>query len=409
LSTGSFKSVVSKSWLGLAVLGALVGCTHHAGSTSQPAAKVAPVPATVDALPAQGFSRDWSTNVPLDGSKATEIHLRDDLVFVYSADHKSYLIDRASGQLLSIMPVTSPRTTLRPPVVLGDKIVYPTNSTLEVYNRKGRLLKSLNLGFAIRSDATGVAPNTIYVGSDYGNGGRLSAVNLNKDYGFLFWELNTFGGVSSKPVVVQTVVYVGGEDGRVYAVNPDRGGAWGLPGSAFASDGPIYGNLAGDDYGIFAASFDGKLYCLDRSNGKIKWMWYAQAPLKDTPVVTATLVYQRTSDGSLVAIDKTTGEHARKPKWTAPGVKQVLSEDEKHTYVLTDAGEIAALDKATGAQLFTNSRRDFVSFATNTKSATIYGVTAAGQVIAIKPILRAGLTGELVFEPVGLRDAVAMK
>jgi len=383
----------------------LVGCATQPAQPTLPVAQTSS-PAVV-ALPAEGFVRDWVTNLPLDGSTLIEIHLRDDAVFAYDAKHNAYLIDRTSGQLISIAPVTGANNALRPPVVLGDRIIYPTTSTLEVFNRQGRRLRSIDLGFAIRSDATGASTNTVYVGSDYGNGGRLSAIDLDKDFGFLKWELTTFGGVSGKPIVVQNVTYVGGEDGRVYAVNPDRGATWTLDRGAFETNGPIYADMAGDDYGIYVASFDGKLYCLDRLSGKIKWMWYSSSPLKHTPYATTNTVYQQTDKDGLVAIDKTSGEYVRKARWTAPDVKQFLAEDEKRTYVLKNDNSIAALDKATGEELFVNTRNDFVAFAPNNKTAVLYAATASGQVLAVKPILRPGLTGELVMVPVNEPIALA--
>jgi hypothetical protein len=116
--------------------------------------------------------------------------------------------------------------------VLGDRIAFPTSTAIKVYDKKGRPQRTVDLDVALRGGAVGQGTR-IYVGSDHQNGGRLLAVNLARNYDMVDWELMTFGGISSAPAMLQDVIYVGSEDGKVYAVNKDRTPVWPTPGGVF--------------------------------------------------------------------------------------------------------------------------------------------------------------------------------
>ena len=73
-------------------------------------------------------------------------------------------------------------------------------------------------------------------------------------------------------------------------------------------------------------------------------------------------------------------------------------------------GAVVARDKKTGQVKFTSQRRNDV-FATNTlkEDGIVYAATKQGRIIAIKPILKPGVVGEVVRmdEPTLGTEAVA--
>src|SRR6202012_5221604 len=85
------------------------------------------------------------------------------------------------------------------------------------------------------------------------------------------WELATRGGISATPVIQQGLLYVGDDSGNVYAVNADtRAAVWameeeGREPSVFGTGGPIHADLKADEYGVYVASMDSQLYCLNRA------------------------------------------------------------------------------------------------------------------------------------------------
>ena len=67
----------------------------------------------------------------------TRLHATDTLIFGYTDDGTSYVLDRAAGTIQHAETVRHGNEALHPPVVLREFIVYPTNTSLEVYDRKG--------------------------------------------------------------------------------------------------------------------------------------------------------------------------------------------------------------------------------------------------------------------------------
>jgi outer membrane protein assembly factor BamB len=65
------------------------------------------------------------------------------------------------------------------------------------------------------------------------------------------------------------------------------------------------------DRAVYAASYDGNLYCLDLATGNLKWK-YKCGPIKVAPSVKAGVVYVGDEDGLLHSVDAVTG----KKRWT---------------------------------------------------------------------------------------------
>src|SRR5262249_2496863 len=155
-----------------------------------------------------------------------------------------------------------------------------------------------------------------------------------------------------------------------------------------------------DDLALYVASMDSKLYALDRSSAKIRWQYFAGAPLRESPVVTANSIYQVVPNVGVVALDKTEGKYNREPKWIARGAKRFVSESEKYAFVVSGDNHLVAYEKATGEPKFKSKRTDLVAFAINTKDAMIFAATADGAVMGIQPVVKPGAVGAMVWLPV---------
>jgi outer membrane protein assembly factor BamB len=99
------------------------------------------------------------------------------------------------------------------------------------------------------------------------------------------------------------------------------------------------------------------------------------------------------------------------PRWIAANATQFLSEDANYAYLLSSDNHIVAVDLKTGAQAFQSSSSDLVAFGANTKGdGIVYGATADGHVVAVKPVLTEGTAGEMVMDfkrvnPTAVADA----
>lgn len=385
-----------------------------AGLLSLPGCAKEPVPPeripSAAPVPLNAFVRGWAQ--PLDlpgGDDVKEIHVRDANVFAYTRGGRVVVMARDTGRLQWLAQIRSTdRGGMKPPVVLENRVVIPTSSTLEVYETtEGALLKSVPTLVAVRSDAVGLG-NTVFLGGDYSGAGRVVALDITRDHAHADWQLMIpRGGLASTPALFEEVLYIGGGDGNVYAVAADnREPLWGLKDGVFKTEGPIVGDLAADDTGVYVASTDSRMYVLIPGSGRLKWQYYGGRPLREGPSVTATTVYLPVPDAGIAAFSKAENDASspttspnRRPLWLAAGMTQFLAEDEKFAYLRRGSDNaVVALDKLTGQFMFENNRRDLTHFATNTKpEGVIFAASKTNRVLAIKPVLRPGVVGELVW------------
>lgn len=385
------RIVLALSALGVALVA--VGCRTNEARTGATASK---------SVPAQSFARQWAVQLDLQPHDALDqLYVRDKTIFLYSRGHWAYAVDRRGGQFMYSNPIAESTVKLFPPVVLEDRVIFPLSAVLEMYNLRGREIGKVPLDYTLRSPAVGSERNRIYVGTNAGQGGRIAAIDVTRQYANTRWELLTFGPVSAAPALYNGVLYVGSESGRLYAVSENREAQWSLENGVFLTYGAIRADVKADEFGVYVASTDSKLYCVDRNNAKVKWQYFGGTALRDSPIVTKTDVYQVVPGKGVVAINKTEGEYNREPRWVAEGAVQFLSEDDKYAYVRRADNVIVAIDRSTGNSAFQSKRADFDLFGTNTAGdGIVYAATSTGQVMAIRPVLKPGAVGELVLQPV---------
>lgn len=361
-----------------------------------------PPPPTIGPVPANSFVRQANADLLLKNDRVQSLYLRDQLLIVYTRNHDAYALNRDGLVMESMAEVGTPGERLGPPVVFQQSIIYPTNTTLQVYTRMGQKIREIDLRRALRSPIVGNG-STLYMGVDYHQGGRVIAIDPTRDAVPIKWEFLTSSGIGAAPAFANGILYIGTEDGQIIAAQDMGSDVQPLEVFHFHTAGSIVADLKADESGLYVASTDTKLYCLDPNTGHLKWQYYAQHPLTKSPTVTATRIYQPVPTVGLVAIDKTQGEQDRKPLWIADNVAQIVSEDDHCVYALMTNNSITAIDKQTGKQLFVSHRRDFVAFATNTENATIYAATADGKIYQIMPVFQGGVSGELVMKEIKVK------
>lgn len=364
---------------------AIVGCRHTTPPTAQ----------AIGSVPAGSFVRAWMADLGIGKDPARDIFMRGDCVIVYTRGAFSYVVGRTSGEMRFIHEIKTTGGVLRPPILLTDKLVYPTATTLEIYAVKGKHLRTMELPNSTHGPGAGIG-NTVYVSLDYPGAGRVGAVDLTRDFNIMKWELYTRAGVHSTPAVRERAVFIGSEDGTVFALDDERSSLWGgLPGGVFKTYGPILADLKVDDFGVYVPSGDSKLYCIDRGNGQVKWQYFAGEALDTAPAITPTTVYQYVPSLGMTSIEKTAGSYNRKPRWNVPGTTQFLSEDDRNAYLARRDHTIVAVDKLTGEERFA-SKTPYDFYVTNEVDSMIYGLTRGGMVVGIRPVTISGQVGVMV-------------
>lgn len=179
----------------------------------------------------------------------------------------------------------------------------------------------------------------VFIGSE---DGYLYAIEEKS--GNLKWKFKTNGAVHSSPSIYENTVYFGSFDGYYYAVNTKTGKQlwkfktggeyWyretGVEGAMdnlwdyFLSSPVIYKDHK--QASVLFGSSDGNVYSLDAKKGSLNWKFKTDGPIHSTPVIDKNILYIGGWDANLYAINCTTG----KEKWkfstsTKTGFKGIQS------------------------------------------------------------------------------------
>jgi eukaryotic-like serine/threonine-protein kinase len=142
------------------------------------------------------------------------------------------------------------------------------------------------------------------------------------------WKFPTGDRIISSPVAQDKVLYFGGDDGNIYAVDSETGRQiWKRTTGGPAPCTPAVANGI-----VYAGSYDGKFYALNAQTGAIKWKFATEGERRfeakglnglqpknqtmadqydvflSSPVVVQGAVYFGSGDGNLYALDAATGQ-----------------------------------------------------------------------------------------------------
>jgi outer membrane protein assembly factor BamB len=141
-----------------------------------------------------------------------------------------------------------------------------------------------------------VAYGKVFVGSDDGN-----VYALNENDGSPLWSFPTGGRVRSSPLVVDETVYIGSEDGKVYALSQFDGtelwsyqtGGWIYSSPVLVARGGTGGDPQPNDRTLLVGSDDGYLYAIEPVTHSLKWRksYGAGYPVRSSPAVWRERIY----------------------------------------------------------------------------------------------------------------------
>jgi len=119
--------------------------------------------------------------------------------------------------------------------------------------------------------------------------------------------------VYGNPAVAGELVYVGGYNGKVYAINSDSGALrWVFPREGALQ--PIVGGVVAALDRLYFGCSDGKVYALDAETGDKQWEFATEDKIWATPAIDGETLYIGSFDKKFYAIDAITGQQ----KWEKP-------------------------------------------------------------------------------------------
>lgn len=185
------------------------------------------------------------------------------------------------------------------------------------------------------------------------------------------WTFHTKGEIVSSPAVADGVVYVGSNDGNLYAIDQRTGTKkW-----VFKTDARIPSSPAVADRLVYFTSYDGNFYAVDAASGTVKWKFgipgerryaathlHGSLPVGETmpdpfdvylssPVVWNGAVYFGSGDGNVYALDAANGSVKWKFK-TGDVVHASPALAEGRLYIGSWDSYFYALDAATGKEVW---------------------------------------------------------
>ena len=218
----------------------------------------------------------------------------------------------------------------------------------------------------------------------------------------LVWRFPTGDQVWSSPALVDGILYVGSQDGNLYAIDAASGreidAAAGPNAEAsdedrwpFPTSSPIVTSPAVVDGVVYFGSFDHNLYAVDAETGEELWRFPTGAPIVSSPTVVDDVIYFGSDDTFVYAVDSAT----RKVRWrfdTGERVRSTPAVIDGVVYVGSLDNNVYAIDAVTGKELwrFTTGER------VRSSPSVVDGIVYVGSYDTIIYALDAG-TGRVIW------------
>ncbi len=191
--------------------------------------------------------------------------------------------------------------------VPAEMVAHPLHVAVTVYDSSsGETSNSLSLSVTdMPSDAKAWKfRSDIYNSGVYDDGGT-------KPDGTLLWNYTTGDGVSSSPVIVNGIIYVGSRDHNLYAIDAGSGALlWNF--TDFDNNW-VSSTPAVADGTVYIGGYRNKAYALDAMTGALVWnytvpsRYTTRIDVSSSPAVANGIVYIGNFDGNLYAINAATG------------------------------------------------------------------------------------------------------
>jgi outer membrane protein assembly factor BamB len=222
---------------------------------------------------------------------------------------------------------------------------------------QGNLKWSFRTDKAIHSSPT-VSNGKVYVGSQ---DGHLYA--LDAETGDLLWKFQTESWVESSPAIVNGVVYFGSNDGNMYAVDADTGTKlWSFDAKYVIRSSPAIVN--GKVYFGCDAYY---IYALSAETGEKLWSFKTDNLITSSPAISEGILLIGCSDGFVYALNAHSGRlrlkyNANSGVSCSPVIQDGIG------YVVSGEGTIFAIDIKERNWILENELIDYW------RAAYIYGI-----------------------------------
>ncbi|NUM80217.1 PQQ-binding-like beta-propeller repeat protein [bacterium] len=156
------------------------------------------------------------------------------------------------------------------------------------------------------------------------------------------------GAIETNPLVVEDYIYVGSQNKNFYCVNLSDGSVkW-----KYSLKKPTKSSPSVNTINVFFGADDGKVYSLNRYTGQLNWYFQADGAVQSAPVIDDPYVFVGTVDGNFYALNLSDGavKWQFKVEKPLPGsIFASASTDKGRVYIGSTNGYLYALNKNDGA------------------------------------------------------------
>ena len=325
---------------GLAAAVSLAAVLGGAGCAQQAAKKAPAQEAGLPVSPAaadKGLDRLWQTDFLLTRKTSlTKLWLCGRYIIGCGSDNRIYCASARTGINLWTYKAAEPFQSVWQPAVDKDIVwVATTTRLIGIDGLSGREIASIDLAFA---PAGRPMTNGVHCFLPDAKG-WLQAVNILPK--IVAWGRVTNDSLTAAPVLDNTFVYFGGQNGTVYASYQNtRHVVW-----EHKTEGAIVADLQQTKAGlILVASLDYTLYAFQGPSGRILWRFNAGEPIRMTPYTVGKQVFLFTKAAGLTALDAGNGHQ----QWALAEGTNFISADPKIVYILSRTGDVLAVNRTDG-------------------------------------------------------------
>ena len=214
------------------------------------------------------------------------------------------------------------------------------------------LLWTFKTAGPVKSSAA-IVQDRVFIGSDDGNLYALALADGKK-----VWDFKTGGAVESSPLVLEGKVFVGSSDAFLYALEAATGKlVWKYETGDKILGGPNWVK-SGEKTWVLAGSYDFKLHCLDAATGRSNWVYETGNYINGSPAVANGQTVFGGCDGLLHVISLADGKQVKEVEAGAYIPGSVALADGR-AYFGQYENEFLCVDLQAGKRAWTFRNRDF--------------------------------------------------
>jgi outer membrane protein assembly factor BamB len=314
-----------------------------------------------------------------DGFQVVEVTVPDQKLVVVTADGIVQTIDAESGAILWKTSLGNLRAPSHPATISSAGISLIHGENLFLVGWDGKIKNTTHLQSAT-SNAVAVCQDVTFVGDFKG---QITVYGLESNVKPQRYSIQ--GRAVGRPVSTTAPDFsaFASDEGYVYIFTVrETPSIW----IRYQAPGTMTGSLAVGNGAFYAGSTIGTLAKISTEDrvGKIEWDYRAGESIEAPAFVAGTHVFVPTDAGNLIAIDDATGYAA----WILDGLraKTIIGRASNKVFFTTTSGELSAVDIASGQRVATTSTMELSAPVVNPVSDRIFIISKSGSIQCLRPI-----------------------